>query len=267
MNRLAKVSRKWWFFLILLLAQPILIPFASKNFSYENIGDIIYTTLRNAIQTEVESYNLYFQAFSLLMLLLLLVLKNKMKVVFNLYIAVSYTAFAFIQNIAVTQKYGISIVTVNLVMFLLVAYVWIREAVVQKNNYDFSNFRWKYLWMILFSLFAYVFPFAPNGSLDWNPLNFFFRNSATAFCLMTPLFLTILTLNLPRINLVAYRITAIIGVIMGLYNMQAFLNPYTLFLGIAHIPLLTVSLYCAILSYKQKEDTPTPPPHSLLKEV
>ena len=50
--------------------------------------------------------------------------------------------------------------------------------------------------------------------------------------------------------MVTYRITAIIGVIIGLYNMMNFFNPHTVWLGVVHVPLLTISLYCAILSYK-----------------
>jgi len=89
-----------------------------------------------------------------------------------------------------------------------------------------------------------------KNEMDWNLLHFFTRNTATAFCLTTPLFLTILTLNLPKVNIVTYRITAIIGVIIGLYNMMNFFNPHTVFLGVVHIPLLTISLYSAILSYR-----------------
>ena len=104
--------------------------------------------------------------------------------------------------------------------------------------------------MIVFALFAYLCPFTSNGEMDWNLLHFFTRNTATAFCLTTPLFLTILTLNLPKVNIVTYRITAIIGVIIGLYNMMNFFNPHTVWLGVVHVPLLTISLYCAILSYR-----------------
>ena len=170
---------------------------------------------------------------------------------FNGYVALSYLAFAFIQNMAVTERYGFSVVTVNLVMFLFVAYVWIRETLNPKNTFDFSNLRWKYAWMIAFALFAYFCPFTSQGAFDWNPLHFFYKNSVTAFCLTTPAFLTILTLNIPKINIVTYRITAIIGTVMGIYNMFNFLNPHTVYVGIMHIPLLTISLYCTILSYRQ----------------
>lgn len=252
MQNLDRISRKWWFFLILLMGQFFLIPFASKNFSYDHLNDIIPTTLQNAFQISLLKYNIYFQGFSLLMLVLLVLLKNKMKYAFNMYVTVSYIGFAFIQNIAITEKYGLSIVTVNVVMFLFVAYVWGLEIIESKNDYSFSYFKWKYSWMILLSLFAYVCPFSSHGLVDLNPWNFFDKNSATSFCLITPMFLTIMTSNFPRINIVTYRITAIIGGIISLYNMLSFFNPYTIFLGILHIPLLSISLYCTFLSYKQK---------------
>ena len=250
MEKLEKASRKWWFFVILLTAQSVLLPVASRNFDPQNVPKMVSVTLGNAVQNHLGSLNILFQSLSLLMLVLLVIFKNKVRTLFNGYVAVSYTAFAFIQNMAVTELYGFSVVTVNFVMFLFVAYVWIRELFNPENNYDFSNFRWEYLWMIVFALFAYLCPFTSHGETDWNLLHFFTRNTATAFCLATPLFLTILTLNLPKVNIVTYRITAIIGVIIGLYNMMNFFNPHTVFLGVVHVPLLTISLYSAILSYK-----------------
>ena len=236
--------------MILMAAQSVLLPIVSRNFDPQNIPRIVSVTLGNAVQNHLGNLNILFQSLSLLMLVLLVVFKNKVRTLFNAYVAVSYTAFAFIQNMAVTELYGFSVVTVNFAMFLFVAYVWIRELFDSKNNYDFSNFHWKYIWMILFAFFAYLCPFTYHGEMDWNLLHFFTRNTATAFCLTTPLFLTILTLNLPKVNIVTYRITAIIGVIIGLYNMMNFFNPHTVFLGVVHIPLLTISLYSTILSYR-----------------
>lgn len=253
MRKLDSISRKWWFFLILLVCQFLFIPLASKNFQMENMNSIVYTTLQNAFQMKIVSYNVYFQVLSLLMIVLLLVFRNKIKLLFNLYVAISYIAFTFIQNMAVTEEYGFSMITVNVVMFLFVAYVWILEVFQSRNDYSFSNFKWKYSWMILLALLVYLCPVSSTG-FDYNPVNFFIKNSATAFCLTTPLFLTIMTLNLPKVNVITYRITAVIGVIIGFYNMLSFLNPYTAFLGVIHIPLLSISLYCAILSYKIKKE-------------
>ena len=47
-----------------------------------------------------------------------------------------------------------------------------------------------------------------------------------------------------------YRITAVVGFIIGCYNMASFFNPGTVWLGFVHLPLLLISLYCAVLSYR-----------------
>ncbi len=172
--------------------------------------------------------------------------------VFHIYVSVSYLSFTFLQNLAVTEQYGFSMVTVNVLMFLLVSFVWIGECFRSTCRYSFVNLRWRYAWMIVLSVFAYLLPFTWDGTLDWNPVHFFYKNSSTSFCLMTPLFLTLMTLNLPQVSIVTYRITALIGVVMGVYNMGSFLNPHTVFLGILHIPLLSISLYATILSYQKK---------------
>ena len=254
MEKLEKISRKWWFWAVLIIAQFTILPFASRNFSYEAINEIIYFTLGNAIQVKMSNLNVYFQILSLVVIVLLFIFKNKVKLFFNIYVFISYVAFSIIQNIAFTEKFGVSVVTINVLMFLLVAYVWFIEIFKGKNDYSFANFKWKYLWMIILAVIAYLCPLSGNG-FDFNPIHFFGKNSATAFCLMTPLFLTIMTLNLPRINIVTYRITSIVGVIIGFYNMFAFFNPHTIALGLLHIPLLSISLYTLILSYKIKQET------------
>lgn len=90
-------------------------------------------------------------------------MRDRFRTLFNIYVAVSYLLFAIIQNVAFIDEYGFSFVTVNVVMFLLVAYVWIREALHSENHFDFSNLRWKYSWMIVMSLFAYICPFTLQG--------------------------------------------------------------------------------------------------------
>ncbi len=252
MEKLEKATRKWWFFVLLLTAQSVLLPIVSRNFDPQGVQRMVSVTLGNAIQNHLGSLNILFQSLFVLMIVLLLVFKNKVRTLFNAYVAVSYTAFAFIQNIAVTDQYGFSVVTINFAMFLFVAYVWIRETLRPENSYDFKPFQWKNAWMVVLALFAFYCPFTHHGEMDWSLAHFFTRNTATAFCLTTPLFLTIMTLNLPNVNIVTYRITAIIGVIIGLYNMMNFFNPHTVFLGVVHLPLVIISLYCAVLSYGLK---------------
>ena len=49
MEKLEKASRKWWFFVILLAAQSVLLPIVSRNFDPQNIPRMVSVTLGNAV--------------------------------------------------------------------------------------------------------------------------------------------------------------------------------------------------------------------------
>lgn len=84
-------------------------------------------------------------------------------------------------------------------------------------------------------------------------MHLLYSGSSLAFCLMTPVFLTIMTFNIPKINIATYRVTAIVGVIIGLYNMMNFQNPKLIQVAILHLPLLIISIYALIRSYRVKK--------------
>lgn len=250
-NKLERVTRKWWFFAMLLVAQFLIMPFSTQNFDFNKIGNIISITLINSFQSKMYDYYLYFQLFAIIALLLLFIFQNKFAKVFNIYVFLSYIAFAVMQNIAFTENYGFSVVTINILMFLFVAYAWLKEVLKPENDYTFSNLNWKESWLIPLAFIAFWAPLS-NGIFDFNPKHLLYSGSSLAFCLMTPVFLTIMTLNIPKINVITYRITAIIGVIIGFYNMMNFQNPKMTNLAILHFPLLFISIYALIRSYKIK---------------
>jgi hypothetical protein len=249
-----KLSKKWWFYAILFLSQLLIPPIATKNFDISKWGEIIRVSLGRSIINSLFAYNIYFQLIAIIMLICLFIFKNRIKKIFNVYVILSYILFAFGQNIAITESYGLSVITINVIMFLLVAYVWLIELIDGKNDYSFSNLHWKYSWMILFALFAFWCPInSASLQIDFHPKYFLINNSSLALCLMTPVFLTIMTLNLPNVNFTTYRITAVIGLIIGVYNMFNFSNPSLIWIGVLHIPLLLISLYAFILSFKIRD--------------
>ena len=246
-----KITKKWWFYIIVLFAQFLILPYASKNFNFTEIGNIISTTLSKSLFGELQDYFIYFQIISIILFLLLFILKNNVKKIFNFYVFISYVIFAFLQNIAFTEQYGLSIVSVNVVMFLLVAYVWLREFIHSENDYSFGNLKWSNCWLVILAVICFWWP------MDWGTLqidfhikHLLYNGTSLAFCAMTPIFLTIMSLNIPKINIVTYRITALIGAIIGIYNMINFFNPITVNIAILHFPLLIISFYSLIMSYK-----------------
>lgn len=251
-ERIEKLTRKWWFFAGLIALQFVVMPFSTKNFGFENIEDMVGWTLSHAIQLQMRSYYLYFQVLALVVLFALFLFKNRMKKVFSLYAALSYVAFALLQNVAVTEEYGLSVVSVNVLMFLMVAYVWFLESKLPENDYSFDNLNWKTAWMIPLALLAFWLPINQYLRFDFSLSRFLFSGSSLTFCMMISVFLTIMTLNLPKVNLVTYRVTAIIGVIIGCYNMMMFQNPQRINLALIHLPLMIISVYAVIVGYRMR---------------
>ena len=90
---------------------------------------------------------------------------------------------------------------------------------------------------------------------DFNPLGLFTNVAGVTFCMMTPVYVGLLTIYYPRVNITTLRVTSLVGLIIGLYNMNLnfIISPGILWWnGILHIPLLSISLYGLILSLKKE---------------
>lgn len=179
---------------------------------------------------------------------------NRVARLFSIYVAIAYTLFAFLQSIAVTEKYGLGIVTINLTMFLIVAAFWFWEAVAKKN--DFTPQKrplWKY-WVAPLAFLTFWYPVNSNMMPDFNPIYLLTNVAGLTFCMMTTVYLAILTLCYPRVNIATLRVTSLVGTIIGFYNMMTnfLIDPDRLWWnGVLHIPLVVISIYALMLSLKR----------------
>ena len=251
-KKLELITRKWWFFLIFILIQFIIPPYTSKGVDWSEIGLITGEILSNAIVYSLTAIFPIFKIVPIILIISIIIFRNKVSRIFSIYGAVTFVLFAFLQSIAKTETYGFGILTLNLVMFLIVAIFWFWEAISQKN--DFTPQKqplWKY-WGIPFAIFAFWYPVNPNTLMpDFYLISLFTNMAGLAFCLMTPAYLVILTLHHPSVNIATLRVTSLVGLIIGIYNMWVnfFISPGELWWnGVLHIPLLSISLYAFILS-------------------
>jgi hypothetical protein len=250
-DQLERITRKWWFFLIFLLIQFISPPYASKGYQWSQMGNLITYTLRNAY---VNSFSQLYPAFKIvpvILILLIIIFRNRFRRLFGIFVAFSYIVFALGQNIAVTEKYGLSICTINLIMFLIVAFFWIWESIVLKNDFRFLKTPlWRY-WIIPPALFAF---WAPSGPGSFSLDDLFANGAGMAFCMMTPVYIGLLMLYYPRVNIATLRVTSLVGIIISFYNMivNFLIRPATLWWnGVLHLPLLFISIYGLILSLQK----------------
>ncbi len=249
--KLESVTRKWWFFLILLLMQ-FLPPFTSEPISPDQAGLVIGAVLSEALVYDLSTFFPIFKILSIFMIASVFVFKNRVSQIFSLYVGVMYVLFAFFQSIAFTEEFGLAIVTANLLMFLLVALTWVWEGMVQKSDLETPQLNSGRIWVIPFSLLAFWYPInLDTMMIDLNPLLIFTNVASLAFCMMTPVFLSVLILFYPNINFVTLRMTSSIGIIISVYNILSnfIMFPELLFWnGILHIPLTIISVYAFALS-------------------
>ena len=255
-NRWESFLTSWKFFSLLVVLQFILMPVATKDFRFEAAGDIVFYTLQHAFIMDMYSYSFYFQVMMILALIAVVVWKGKFSRFFTAITGCFYLLYAVIQNMAVTEQHGFSMVTVNVVMIGFVALVWLWAAWKGNNEFSFDNVTWKTGWTIPVALFCLWWPMSLKTALPDFQLHYLYDGgSALAFCPMTPVFLTLLVLSKRGVNRVVLRVTAMVGVIIGCYNMGNFVSETGFYVGLYHLPLLGMSIY-ALLSSRQKRQNP-----------
>lgn len=256
-SKMERITRRWWFLGLFVLIQFI-PPYASKGYKFpDEWGDVIMHALRYAF---IYSYSGLFPIFKVIPIILIvgiIVFRNKITRIFNVYVAFSYVLFAFGQGIAITEKYGIAICTINIVIFLVVAAFWAWEAIVVQNDFKPAKIPiWRY-WVVPLLLLAFWYPLDfRTAKPDLDPVHLFTNVAGVTFCMMTPVYVGLLTLYWPKVNIAVLRITSLVGLIIGLYNMNLnfIMRPSTLWWnGVLHIPLLVISLYGLILSLKRPQ--------------
>ena len=254
-TKLESITRKWWLFLLIIVSQFIPL-YTSKGVDITEIGELTSAILGK--DGLIYSYEVLYPIFKIIPIILvfsIFFLRNRVIRLFSIYVAITYVLFAFLQNIAVTKEYGLGIVTSNLVAICIVAAFWFWEALAQKN--DFTPRKqplWKY-WVLPFAFLAFWYPANPNTFMpDLNPLYIFSNAAGLFFCMMTPVYLAILTFYYPRVNIATLRVTSFVGLILAFYNILVnfVMFPDQLWWnGVLHIPLITISIYAFVLSFRK----------------
>jgi len=263
-RKLETITRKWWFF-ALFIVLTFVPPYTSKTYNWTEggfnwmespTGQIILGALENTLA--IAKASPVFQIIPIILIASMTLLGNKVARIFSIYGAFSYILFAFLQSIATTEKFGFGIATSNLIMILMAAAFWAWEAIVLKNNITLRQQpTWKF-WVVPLAFLAFWFPMNPDTlKPDFNPAYLLTSGSGLYFCTMTPVYLAILTLCWPSVNLATLRVTSLAGAFIGFSTMLVFFVwfPTTFWWnGVLHIPLFTISIYGLALSLR--ENTP-----------
>lgn len=212
--------------------------------------------LENAVIYSLDILYPIFKIIPIILIISIFLFKERARILFSIYIAISYVLFAILQSFAFTEQYGPAIITGNLTMFLIVAAFWFWKAIAQENDFSTHEQQIQKYWVVPLVFLAFWMPMNP-GTLtpDFNPIYFLTNNAGLTFCMMTPVYLAILTLYYPKVNIATLRVTSLAGTIIGLYNLllNFFMNPNVLWWnGVLHLPLLIISIYALILSLHKR---------------
>lgn len=245
------LGKEWWFLLLVGLPQ-CLPPYTSHGYRLPEWGMVNAYILAHPIKASfLTGFYPLFQVIPLALLLAILLLGKKVNRLFSAYVAVMYVTVAFLQNVSISERYGLAVCTANVLTFLVLAGFWLRETISPQN--DFSPRQppaWRYGALLL----AFLPFWGPVNPLtlgpDFNPMRILTSGSGLSFCLSTPLYLAILSLYFPHVNKPVFVATAFVGVMMGLGNLalEFVIYPSWWWIGVLHIPLFVISLYCLALA-------------------
>ena len=185
----------------------------------------------------------------------------KMGRVVDVYFGILFLFFAFSNHIAMTESYGLVVITGNLVPILIVGLFWIWEVFEPRNEYVFQRLPvWRY-WVVPFAILAFWSPINTDLSPNFSPLLLLTSSFGVMFCPTTPVVIAILTLIYPRVNMHLLRVTSFVGALLGLFNaMSLFIMPgYTLWNLILHTPLIFISIYGLLIMRILKKNYPPSP--------
>ena len=250
-----KERTKTLLMLVVLLICSFLPVFAASPFSQQDSSLVIKEVL---MKTSVAYLWLspIVHVFTVALLVALYLYGSRVGRVADGFFAVLFLFIAFGNHIAVTDTYGLAVITGNLVPILIVGLLWVWEIYRPQNDYVFERLpAWRY-WVLPFAFLAFWSPIDTQLSPDFNPLLLLNSSFGIMYCSTTPVIIAILTLIYPGVNRTVLRATSFVGLIMGLFNLLSyFIMPgYTLWNLALHTPLIFISLYGLLIPVLVKSD-------------
>ena len=250
---LDRITGKWWFYLLFFFLFMV-PPYSQTGVDRYEAPDMVVEVLSNALIYSFPTLVPVLKVIPILLVIGIFVWGDRITRIFDIYVSFTYFLFAFFQHMAFTESYGFAIVLGNLVPILLVSILWIWEAIVKVNDFSSpTRTLWRY-WVVPFAFLAFWSPinmetFAP----EFAPIYILTSTAGLTYCMMTPVYVGLLSLYWPKVNMATLRVTSLVGLIIGLYNMpyQFIVSPSKFYWGgILHIPLLVISLYGLIISLR-----------------
>lgn len=252
------LTKERWFYAVLFLC-VFIPPYTQYGFSsFKDLVEIVSYVADFLIENKLAlvPYMPLFHAGLLLLLISLFVFRNKFGQLFSFVVGVHFVFVTFLQGGASTDKYGLVLYPNSFLLFSLVSGSWFWEASVRKTNFSFKRQPAKLFWFA--GLVAFFSFWNPDKLGALSPLSLITSTSPIAYCMITPIYLSIYLLFYPDINLPLFRITSFIGILVAVivigmgFFMENRLEGY--YWSLLHSPMLVTTVYCFLLGIR----TPRP---------
>ncbi len=246
---LDRLAGKWWFYAFLFfLGFGLLPPYASRGYSWEEMGDVVSEGLSHAVVYRLVDLvwpSVLLHVLALAVIAAVALWGEKASRAFDIWAFATYLAIAVGQGTGISDRYGLVILTGNVALGFLVAFSWGLECLEGRNKFGKEYLRPRRLWLAPLAAWAYWSPVEP---FRLDPCYLIVGYFGVAYCLTTPVVLALMALYYPGVNKTAMRLTAFLGLIFGVLNVSRPLmagpTPTAIWEGtILHLPLLITSAY------------------------
>jgi hypothetical protein len=240
----------------LLLLLFLIPPYASRSYDPRETTDLVLEALSQPLIYTFPALMPIAKAIPAILIIGVAALGNRVRRIFNAYVALLYVALACFQNTALTDAYGLVIIRSNLALFLIVALFWMWEVIAERNDFEpRQQPLWKW-WVAPLALLAFLAPIdASTMSPDFSLMHLLTNESGLTYCMMTPVILAVMTLYHPAVNLAVLRVSSFVGMMLGAMNMMIWfvMRPSGWWMGVLHITLLAISIYAFVLAHQREE--------------
>lgn len=237
---------------LLLAALCVLLPpLTTRGYRLLDIANVNAALLTHSIRHQFDMLFPFFNLLALALLLAAVLNGRRVARAFAGFIALAYTLSAFLQNLSVTDTYGLGLTTSTFALTLLVAFAWLREAAHPQNNVSNEPRPRRVLLLLPFALLALWFPVDPvTFQPDFNLGTLLTSGASLSFCMLTIVALAVLLMDVPRVNPMTLFTTSLAGLLIGIGNLWLeFLHmPELAWVGVLHIPLVALSAAGLIVS-------------------
>ncbi|HAW71053.1 MAG TPA: hypothetical protein DCY84_10760 [Firmicutes bacterium] len=253
-ERLIVLTQKWWFYLIIALL-TFLPAYTAKPYDSRESAGVVIAVLSNAMVYSWKALLPVFKILPLLIFGMLAVWKDKATRVFYCYGALVFLITGLFENMAITSEYGFAALIGNMVICLIIAAAWLWEAITKHSDFNRVQPSFSRLWVMPLAFMAFWYPVNMDTLQPDFGLHYLITSEAgLTFCMMLPVYLSVMLLFFPDVNLVTLRISSFAGVLIGLLSMMQFFvfNKGMEWMGILHLPLLIISSYAFVLSFRKR---------------